>query len=76
MGALNYGKYVPEQKMILVMNGDFEELEELLDDDWIVKDFKPVAESVATSVSVCGDCHYSNSDRFVGNIFAYVLLER
>ena len=51
------------QKMLLIYDDDFRELNELLNNGWHVQDFKPVALPPQDDTS------------FTNNVCAYVLLE-
>lgn len=64
------------QKLILVKGNDTTELDELLNNGYCIKDFKPICEPVSTSVSCGGDCNYYRDRIARGNVYAYVLLER
>lgn len=58
---------VPEQKMILVKNNDFRELELLLKDGWEVKKFQPVAgePNGNTSIYVLLDKYWVTDQRMI-----------
>lgn len=64
------------QKLILVKGNDTTELDELLNNGYYIKDFKPICEPVSTSVSCEGDCNYYRDRIARGYVYAYVLLER
>lgn len=60
------------QEVMFVQNGGLSEVNKKLREGWMVKNICAVPESV--SVSVCGD--RPDGDRSVGDVFAYIVLER